>query len=290
MAGEALRSILETVALTDVEIRTATRHAAAEARKSIMALEGKEGVGAAVRRAQLQVAEHQTAMWRNVLDATKVGIGDATDAAAELGSFYDEAFMRKVGVNSQYWRASQMATARQGIESFIARKVNGISLSDRVYRNTALSNGMVDKAINNGLLLGKSARELAADVERFIDPAVPGGSSSAAMRLARTEINNAHHTVSRNKYQTTPWVEGIEWSLSGSHSKPDLCDEYAGEVHFRGGEPGVFKPTECPDKPHPHCFCYITPVQVGEEEFIKNFQQGKYDHYVEEESGCGRVA
>lgn len=271
--------------LTDREIRKVTRDAAAEAARIMRTLEGNEKVGARIRSAQLALAKANAEMWGAIGDATKIGVGDAFDAAAEAQALWDDALFRKAGVSASYWRMSQLATARAGIDAYLARKENGITLSQRVWRNTALSRGYLDRAINNGLLLGKSAAEISKDVVGFINPNVAGGASYAAMRLARTEVNNAYHTQARNQFASTPWVERVKWNLSGSHPRPDQCNEYA-EGGDYPGHAGEWLPGNVPDKPHPNCLCYVTPVNMDLDSYVKNFQAGQYDNYIQEQIGC----
>lgn len=178
--------------------------------------------------------------------------------------------------------------ARAGIDSIISRKENGISLSEKVYRNRVVSSGKIDRILNTGLALGKSAREIANDVSGFISPDVPGGVSYASMRLARTELNNAFHTTQRNMMNKNPFVEKAKWELSGSHPRPDECNEYADQVHIKDGEAGEFWTHDVPNKPHPNCLCYITPVMMDEEQFIQSFKSGAYDSYLDDVR-CGRA-
>ena len=277
---------IRTTQLTDREIRKVTRDAANEADRIIRSLEGKTGTGARVKSAQVALAKTNAEMWGAVGDATKIGIGDAFDAAATRAALFDEDLFRAAGINASYWRMSQLATARNGIGAYIARAHNKMTLSERVYRNTALSRGYVERALNNGLLLGKSAKEIAKDVVGFINPDVAGGASYAAMRLARTEINNAYHNQSKEHYEKTPWVENVRWNLSGSHPVPDECDEYAEGVFIVGGEPGVFRTQDAPQKPHPNCLCFITPVTMSTDKFIEKFQAGEFDTWINEQMGC----
>lgn len=282
---DPLRDQIKVMQMTDAEIRRVAREAALEADKVIRSLEGKEGIGARVRSAQLSVAKTNAEMWAAVGDATKIGIGDAFDAAAESQALWDDALFRKAGFSASYWRMSQLATARSGIGAFLARRENGITLSQRVWRDTSLSRGYLDRAINNGLILGKSAREIANDVKGYLNPNVPGGASYAAMRLGRTEVNNAYHTQARNQFKNTPWIERVKWNLSGSHPRPDQCNEYAegGDVPAHAGE---WFPESVPDKPHPNCLCYVTPVTMDLDTYVKNFQDGQYDDYITEQIGC----
>lgn len=287
--AEHLRRLVHTTQLTDREIRKVMRDAAAEADKIVRSLEGKTGTGARIRSAQISLAKMQVEAWAGVRDAVECGIGDSFDATAEMQALFDQRLMQAAGIRPAYWSQSMLATSRAGIDSFIARRENHYTLSERVYRSRALSQGTVAKTINNGLLLGKSAREIAKDVKRFIDPATPGGASYAAMRLGRTEIQNAFHFNSVKQYKESPWVERVLWTLSGSHPKPDECNEYADEVHFRGGKAGEWLPDDLPPKPHPQCLCYTDPVAMDIDEYAKRFHAGEFDKYIDEQMGCSRV-
>lgn len=282
---EPLHRTVQTIQFTDNEIKTLARNAAREAKKIMADLEGKVGVGAQVRRAQIAMAKLNAEMWAGVGDATKIGVGDAVWNSTEMQALFDEALFSSAGFSARYWRESMIAQAQGNIENLIARKQNGYTLSEKVYKNSALSKGYIDKTIDNGLLLGKSGREIAADVVKFINPDVAGGASAAALRLGRTEVNNAFHTNSINHAKNTPWIEQMKWHLSGSHSRPDQCNEYADN----NGN-GLFDVDDVPAKPHPNCLCYVTPVSPSLDKFVSGFKSGQYDEYIDKQMGCYRVA
>lgn len=286
-SAAAKQRLIDVTILTDAEIRKVARDAAEEADRIIRSL-GSDSI----RSAQVALAKANVEMWAGVKDAVSVGIGDAVDSASEFQALFDERLFNSVNFSHSYWRQSMLAQAREGINSFISRKEGGFTLSERVYRNGAVAKGQIDRIVNNGLLLGKSAAEIARDVRGFIDPSTPGGSSYAAMRLGRTEVNNAFHQTSIRNYQDSPWVEKVLWNLSGSHPRPDLCNEYAESVHHsgKGWEAGEYKPGDVPDKPHPNCLCYIEPVAMSLDAFAKNFKAGKYDSHIYNKMGCSRVA
>lgn len=275
-----LLKFLKVQRLTDREINALLRETSAEANRTIRSLPNT--YSAQVRRAQIRLAEQQIRMWAEIQRSIQVGAQNSAAAAAELMAQFDKPFLRSMGINPAAWERSQVATARRGILNYLARGVNGIPLSERVYKNSALASGRIDAIINNGLLLGKTAREIAADVARFINPNTPGGVSYAAMRLGRTELNNAFHTTSMEKYAQTPWVDAVKWNLSGSHPRPDECDALAGDVHFRGGGPGEYRKDDVPRKPHPQCFCYIEPIPMSEDAFIRGFNSGRFDSYLDD--------
>lgn len=247
------------------------------------------GIGNLVRTEQLQRAQAAIArelhtLWTKVGDTTGAAMALARAEAAEsilagsesvLGKLFSEA-------DRAYMMESVKTQAARGSE-LLRERVSGtsrIDLSARVYRAEALTRGTVEQLINSALARGASAAELAKDVRRYINPNTAGGVKYAAMRLARTELNNAFHAQQIRQAEESPFVDGIKWNLSGSHPVPDECNDYAEKQHVKGQDVGFFKPNEVPVKPHPNCLCYLTPVTIGEEEFIQSFLDGQYDAYL----------
>lgn len=270
--------------LTDAEIRRILRVSAAEA--SLVTARLKPG---SLRSTQIALAQVMTNLWGGVRSATAVGIGDGVYSALEYQALFDESLFKAARLSSSYWSASLLATAQQGAQALISRKENSITLSQRVWYNNQRSRTALNDTINSGLALGKTAAEIARDVKKFIQPDVPGGASYAAMRLGRSEVLNAYHQTAVRKYQETPWIEFVIWNLSGSHPRPDECNEFADNV-FRAGMPsGSWRVNEVPDKPHPNCLCFITPEAVSLDKYAKDFKAGRYDDYIDKQMGCSRV-
>lgn len=171
------------------------------------------------------------------------------------------------------------AAVHAAADNIRSRIINAIDLSPRVYRNKALASGAVDSVINNGIALGRSAKEIAAEVRSLISARAPGGVSYSALRLGRTELNNAYHRTQRDVYADQPWIWGVQWKLSGSHPRPDICNDFASGDHDRLGR-GIFSPNNVPGKPHPQCLCYIVAATVSREDFVANLLDGQYDRYI----------
>jgi len=180
---------------------------------------------------------------------------------------------------------SLLASARAGVDSFISREESLRSLSSRVWKNIALHSGRLDREIAKGLLRGLTAQELASVVRDFVSPDVRGGVSYAAMRLARTEINNAFHQTSIRYTREMPWVEGYEWHLSGSHPRTDICNDLAERNGGLGR--GTYQKNNVPSKPHPLCLCYIVPASVDNARFYRNLRSGAYDRYLDQAERFG---
>lgn len=176
-------------------------------------------------------------------------------------------------------QAQMLEMAEAAAQNVVSRYMAEVPLSPRVWDNKALSRRMIDREIHQAISRGESAKQLAARVRHLINPRTPGGISYAAMRLARTEINNAFHVTTIRSTARFPWVDGYEWNLSGSHPRHDVCDELAEKDHSGLGK-GVFAKENVPFKPHPQCLCYLTVQQWDEDEFLDKLTSGELDEWT----------
>lgn len=276
-AREPLQRYIRQQTLTDRQMRVLLRDAASASRRIL----AQAKTPSAVRAAQLDVARQQQLLWGKLGGTIETGVRSSGDAASKSVARLISMFEGSVGVELLPYRAleaSLIQQGRAGIEAVLARGVNGVPLSDRVYKNSSLYQGKVDRAINAMLVNGASAKEIARDVARFISPDVPGGVSYAAMRLGRTELNNAFHQVTKDHWDGNPFVTGLKWNLSRSHPKPDECDQYAEKS---------WKPRDVPVKPHPQCLCFTTPEVEDDDTFVNNFHAGHYDKWIDEQMRHG---
>jgi hypothetical protein len=231
------------------------------------------GIGAEIRTAQLRMvlAEIRRIIgdtWTGpILDATQAGRKAATEAAeTAVEALTAVAYTALPPDVAKALTDGLGAAARSSIANAFARVPR--SLSARVYHNAALARGHVERTVREGVAAGLTAKELARDVYQYVSPTTPGGMSYAAMRLARTEINNAFHE--RQKAGANrPGVKAVKWNLSGSHKVPDECNVYA--AHKPYDKDAV------PDKPHPQCFCYLTYVMMSPDEFAEALSSGSFD-------------
>lgn len=149
---------------------------------------------------------------------------------------------------------------------------NGYRLSDRIWRASIEVRSRVDLLLDYHIAAGTGAVRIAELLEDFLTPGAtlirtrtPYGreGSYAARRLARTEITAAAGRSVVNASTLNPFVSGVRWVLSLSHtgSESDECDRNAS-----GGpaEDGIYSPESCPPYPnHPHCKCNLQPVAAG---------------------------
>lgn len=266
----------------DEAVAQALRDAQTDATRRLAKLAARSGLGAEVRAAQLtairrQLQIVQRELWLTVGREMRDTGGTVADTATDAAQLIDKVLFASAGQRIPDALAdAQRAYARATVETYFSRLDNGISLSEQVYKSRALAEGWVDRAINRAILQGGSWRDIADTVRQYIDPNVRGGVSYAAKRLGRTELNNAFHTTQKKMGEANPWTTGQKWNLSRSHPKADDCDVFAKEVHYEGGQPGVYEKTDVPRKPHPQCFCYLTQETVSEDEFFDRLMRGDY--------------
>jgi hypothetical protein len=268
------------------ELALVLEDAANEAERLVrMNIQGQLSIGNQIETIRLKSASQgldtvSREMWHSTENVTTRGIYRQAQLAADQSIAIDMAQGLPRGkmldlAGKIHWNAEQAANA------IISRRTNGFALSDRIYRNARHGVRQAERVVERGLALQRSARQIARDVKHLYDPSVPGGQSYAAMRLARTEINNAHHETTKRLAQGKPWVTGMKWNLSGSHPRPDICNELA-EKDPDGIGVGVYKPNNVPSKPHPNCFCYVTHQMVEDDEFLDRLASGSYDRWIDE--------
>lgn len=278
----AFQQFLEQQKFLDRQLKSTLLSASEEAYGLVSTLPD-ETFSQRVRIAQYQQKGRQIGsvldeMWDEQQSIEQVALFSSADIAADANRF----LLAELGQGFESALFDSFAIANdQVLANVESRLLDDIPLSERVYKNKALSSGQVDGIVNNGISLGKSAREIAREVHQFISPNTPGGVSFASMRLARTEINNAFHTTQTRSYAKQPWIKGVKWHISGSHPRPDTCDQYAKDDHDDLG-PGVFRPNNVPGKPHPQCLCHITAITIPRDEFLDNLVAGKYDSYAKD--------
>jgi hypothetical protein len=235
----------------------------------------------AIRRSQLEhsravLLAEQSKLFERLGDVVSARRASAASRAARLNAAADDALLRAVGrgAQSQFLYQSALQISQRAIDTALARmKLSALPLSQRIYNTSVWMNGRLGKLINETIASGINAKEFAKRARDWFNPNTPGGVRYAAMRLARTEINNAFHAISAQKYNDTPWITEAEWHLSKSHPRPDICNVVA--------KAGPYRTDKIPARPHPQCLCYITPKSVAEDEFVENFLRGNYDEYLD---------
>lgn len=241
--------------------------------------EGKQEI----RRAQLEATRarllaEQASIFERLGDIVAARRARAASRSAGLSAAADRALLDLVGKDAegQFLYESALQVGQRQIDAALARmRLSQLPLSKRIYNTSVWMGGRLGKLINETLATGLNAKEFARRARDWFNPNTPGGIRYAAMRLARTEINNAFHAMTAEKAARDPWITEVEWNLSKSHPKPDICNQVHAESPFPADK--------VPARPHPQCMCYITPKSIDEDEFIDRFLSGEYDDFLDQE-------
>ena len=145
--------------------------------------------------------------------------------------------------------------------------VDGLRISSSIWAQSQV--GEIENVVLSGIARGQSARDMSNQLSQFMVGGGTGMGTSVrakAMRLARTEINNAYWESARRASIESPVVKGIRWELSGRHPEYDVCNLLAESDLFELGI-GVYPSQYLPPKPHPNCLCYQVDVLRGVDEW-----------------------
>lgn len=273
-----LNRYLAIQARSDTRVRTALLQAAEDAENRLSALETNSTFSAGVRSAQIRLAmtairDVHESLFKQMIPIIKDGYvraaGAATDALAESDTQYLRAAFKSTGAASLFVDGQRRQAEIGVVHAINSLTKSDIPLSARVYRSRSISNGWAKRVVVSTIMRGGSAREIAQQVRSHIRPNTPGGTSYAAMRLGRTELNNAFHATTIELTKDRPWVESNRWNLSNTHVPQKCkCETYA--------RIGTFSVENTPVKPHPQCRCFVTPELEPFESFVTNLNAGYY--------------
>ena len=205
-------------------------------------------------------------------------------------------FGDNIGKLSQAQYRRYYSTNQAARDAFIARKVGGLDLADRVWQYTEQFKEEIEMGLDIGLRNGRSADALSRDLRLFLKHpdklfrrvrdehgqlqlskrakayhpgrGVYRSSYKNAQRLAATETNIAYRTSDHLRWQQMDFVVGIEIRLSNNHTlngRPfhDICDDLQGKY------PKDFKFTGW----HPYCRCFATTILKTPEELSADTQK-----------------
>jgi len=284
--NQPLLDVLAVSGVTVSEMNQMLNDGAAEAERLIPKLLEKHTTGGKVKAAQLRLVLRelrvfQSALWGDLGRSTRDGVVAAANKAGEgAEGVLAEVFAKTGTTVPSAILAGWREQAKAGIDAILAKSKNGIPLSRAVYKAQALASGQVDRKVSQGLLLGMNHKAIAKSVKDMIRPDVAGGVSYAAHRLARTEINHAYQTSQATRHEGEPWTKGMQWNLSKSHPRPDVCN-FNATADLYGMGPGAYPFGKKPES-HPNCLCYQTTVQVSPDDFVEAFLAGEYNSYLDE--------
>lgn len=231
-----------------------------------------------------------------VMQKTIEGLANGVTAVIETGSrkqwLYankkNDAFLASIAGTSKVSPAKMKKWQDKNLDAlqaFQERKIDGMNLSQRVWKYVGQYKDQIELGLDVGLGEGRSAAQLARDVkENLREPnklfrrvrdkhgnlhlskaakayhpgqGVYRSSVKNAQRLTRSEINMAYRESDFLRWQNLDFVVGFEIHRSTHEPlcKCKLCERLVGRY------PKTFKFKGW----HPQCMCYATPILMDEE-------------------------
>lgn len=186
-------------------------------------------------------------------------VGAANDARLKADFTHTVTLSNRLEVSVQFGRV-----ARAAVQAAADRYYrDGLRLAGRLANLDRSTRKAVEDVIVQGVAEQISAQRMAERLKRAFAERGRDVPRYQALRIAATEINNAHReaTVGAAYHPGTVRLKdhllGLRWSLSNSHKAPDICDLYA--AHEEGLGAGVYLPQNVPVD-HPHGLCVVSPV------------------------------
>jgi len=176
------------------------------------------------------------------------------------------------------------------LKTFQKRKIDGMNLSQRVWKYVDQYKDQIEQGLDVGLGEGRSAAQLARDLKQNLrEPdrlfrrvrnkrgnlvlsknakayhpgrGVYRSSVKNAQRLTRSEINMAYRESDQLRWQSMDFIVGYEIHRSTHEPlcKCKLCERLVGTYpkwfKFKGW--------------HPQCMCYVTPILGDDQTFNEN--------------------
>lgn len=206
-----------------------------------------------------------------------------------LKAFIKDLALPEIIGKSRYEKLEQGMFARNmdALKAFQQRKIDGLTLSDTVWKSVEGAKENLEYYLSSGISTGRPATSISQDIRQLLqDPDKrfrrvkneegklilskpmqdyhPGqgmyrSSYKNALRIAATETNQAYHTADYERWSNQGFVLGIEVHRSKSNKGPcAICDPMVGrypkDYKFIGS--------------HPFCICICVPIMLEGDEYI----------------------
>jgi hypothetical protein len=222
-----------------------------------------------------------------IVSEVTIEIDRATREEWEASNLKNDALVDRILLSSDLTRdqlSSFYDHNLDALSTFQSRKIDGTSLSGRVWNITDQFKGEVELAIDTALGDGRPAATLSRDVRSYLNEPKklfrrvrdkygnlvlsknarayhPGqgvyrSSYMNAKRLAVSEVNMAYKEADQTRWEQLPIVTGYEVKLSNNHPSADICNDLA----------GVYPKTFKFDGWHPFCRCYLVSILIDDDE------------------------
>ena len=230
----------------------------------------------------------------------KSNIDTSSQIASSVDSAYYKAITEEVGLQAIF-QSTVLNNSRATVSKLIQGKFyeDKTSLDARLWRISNKSIKDIDTLIKVNVLKGANAKELAKQVEQYVNPTKKlnivndyvgfnKNVSYQSARLARTSITTAFRETQIQEAMDNPFNIAMHWQLSSEHGtrmhgKTDICDSYTNDDSYGLGT-GNFPSAKLPIG-HPNCLCNTYEINVPIDDAIarlKAWNNGKKDKELDE--------
>lgn len=207
-----------------------------------------------------------------------------------------KAFIKDLTVNDIV-KKGMFTRNKEVLQTFLERKVDNLTLSDRIWNVTGTAKDNIEYYLQSGLSTGRSASLISQDVRQLLqepdrrfhrirnesgklvasapmEAYNPGrgiyrSSYKNALRLAVSNTNEMYRITDHDRWQNLDFVLGVDIRRSASNKGPcPICDAMVGRYPkgfvFRGW--------------HPWCICPATPILMKEDDFINSLIEDDFSN------------
>jgi hypothetical protein len=222
---------------------------------------------------------------QDILNLTELEIEKAWDLSNEKNDLIVKDYLKTIGEIKTAQKAAYLIPNIPALKAFISSKHGTETIADTVWQVAKQTRAEMEVHLGIGLLNGDSAQIVSRRIRQYLKnpdalfkrvrdnqgrlvaskamlankpgQGVYNSAYKNAMRVARTNANQAFLLADHIRWSKLPMVIGVEISLSAQHKIYDICDEcqgtYPKEFIFVGW--------------HPQCLCHETPVLMPREDF-----------------------
>jgi len=221
----------------------------------------------------------------DALGLTETEIEKAWDLSNGKNDLIVKDYISTIGKIKAAQKASFFIPNIPALKAFISGKHGTKTLSDSIWEVAAQLRNELKIHLGIGIMQGDSANVISQRIRTYLKnpdalfrrvrdakgrlvaskPMIanaPGqgvynSAFKNAMRVARTNTNQAYLLADNERWSKLPMVIGVKISLSAQHRVYDICDEcegtYPKEFVWEGW--------------HPQCLCHATPVLMPKKDF-----------------------
>jgi hypothetical protein len=240
-----------------------------------------------------QMTMIMTDFHNRTLSMTQDDIRDGWDLANQKNDRIVRDYLKTISIIKESQAAAYFLPNLPALKAFISREKNSETLSDAVWKVSKQFRGELETHLGIGISQGDSAQVISQRIRQYLQnpdalfrrvrdnqgrlvaskkmleyhpgQGVYRSAYKNALRVARTNTNQAYLLADHIKWLQLDMVKGVRISLSAQHPKEDICDELQGDY------PKDFIWVGW----HPQDLCHATPIMSSQKDFLEYLRGNK---------------